>query len=104
MSAEQIEKVILHFIHREMPIKFPEGQEYIIDHDRVLSPSIEQKRLEKQIRSIQIMVDRFKKQFGRFPETLEEITKVSGLAEIKPLPLGKKYTYDAEKGEVGSSE
>ena len=104
MSAEQIEKVILHFIHREMPKKFPEGQEYIIDHDRVLSPSIEQKRLEKQIRSIQIMVDRFKKQFGRFPETLEEITKVSGLAEIKPLPLGKKYTYDAEKGEVGSSE
>lgn len=103
-TPEQIKETISQFIHRDIPVKFPKGQEYIIDNDRVSSPAIEQKRLEKQVRGIQIMVDRFKKQFGYFPKNLQEIVEKSGLKEIKPLPLGKKYTYDAQKGEVGSSE
>lgn len=103
-TPEQIKETISQFIHRDMPVKFPKGQEYIIDNDRVLSPSIEQKRIEKQVRGMQIMVDRFKSKFGRFPNTLQEIVENSGLKEIRPLPLGRKYTYDAQKGEVGSSE
>ncbi|BBM88171.1 hypothetical protein [Candidatus Uabimicrobium amorphum] len=104
MTAEQMEQAIFRFIHQDMPKKFPNGQQYIIQLNRVLSPSIEQKRLEKQVRGIQIMVERFKKKFGRFPNNLQEIVNKSGLDEIKPLPLGKKYTYDAKTGEVGSSE
>ncbi|WP_372371270.1 hypothetical protein [Candidatus Uabimicrobium sp. HlEnr_7] len=104
MKANEIEILLNNFIHKQLLLEFPLGKSYIVSGDKILSFTIEKKYLEKQIRGMQIMVDRFKKKLGYFPKNLQEVVEKSGLPKLNPLPLNRKYTYNPKTGEVGNSE
>jgi hypothetical protein len=59
---------------------------------------------ERDLQLLEQVIDRFRKQNGQYPPTLEALVRAGLLSALPVEPSGGGYLYDAKSGAVSSSE
>ena len=59
---------------------------------------------ERDLQLLEQMINRYRKQNGQYPPTLEALVQAGLLSALPVEPSGGRYLYDAKSGAVSSSE
>lgn len=59
--------------------------------------------IERDLKVLEIAVERYRSKEGRFPHVLQDLVKDGYLASLPDEPFGGFYAFDAESGKVASS-
>ncbi|HEO70064.1 MAG TPA: hypothetical protein ENN80_02300 [Candidatus Hydrogenedentes bacterium] len=80
----------------------PMGGRYFIDADgKVKNTTVLDAQVQKRLRMLQGAVDRFEKNHGRYPRSLDELVSTRVFSNLPPHPYaGRTWGYDADSGKV----
>ena len=88
------------YVNNDLSTHFPSSSHYFLSDGKVVSTVQADKKSERILRSLAVLIGRFEKQKGHLPKNLNELPKNGYLKEIPTLPLGREYVYDPTTGRI----
>lgn len=103
VRSEGIRKVkekIYKYINQKLSTEFPSSSFYFIHENKIISLIQADKKCKRLLVTMDILINRFMKKIGRYPENINELVTKGYLSKIPNLPLARKFVYDSATGKI----